>query len=154
MTVEAIVFSEDHIGFIQKCGEKAYPAEACGLITGTLLAGRKLVVHQVREAKIILAAERYDRFEVDPATRIQVEKECRRSGSRIVAHFHSHPDQPAIPSKTDLLRAYEPHLIWVIVGVIGGVISEIKAHPLKKDGDAFVEIELIVCKARPDDQLS
>ena len=148
MTVEAIVFSEDHIGFIQKCGEKAYPAEACGLITGTLLAGRRLVVHQVREAKNILAAERQDRFEVDPATRIQIEKECRRSGLRIVAHFHSHPDQPAIPSKTDLLRAYEPTLIWVIAGVEDGIASEMKAHRLQRDGNAFVEIDLIVHKAK------
>ena len=154
MTVEAIVFSEDHIGFIQKYGEKAYPAEACGLITGTLLAGRRLVVHEVREAKNILAAERQDRFEVDPATRLQMEKECRRSGLRIVAHFHSHPDQPAIPSRTDLQGAYEPNLIWVIAGVRGGVTSEIKAHRLKKDGDAFVEIRLIVGTARQDDQLS
>ena len=154
MTVEAIVFSEDHIGFIQKCGEKAYPAEACGLITGTLLAGSRLVVHQVREAKNILAAERQDRFEVDPATRIQIEKECRRSGLRIVAHFHTHPDQPAIPSKTDLLRAYEPNLIWVIAGVGDGVTSEIKAHRLNKDCNAFVEIDLIVHKAMPDDYLS
>ena len=74
MTVEAIVFSEDHIGFIQKCSEKAYPAEACGLITGTLLAGRRLVVHQVREAKNILAAERQDRFEVDPATQFKLKR--------------------------------------------------------------------------------
>ena len=154
MTVEAIVFSKDHIGFIQKCGEKAYPAEACGLITGTLLAGRRLIVHQVREAKNILAAEGQNRFEVDAATRIQIEKECRRSGLRVVAHFHSHPDHPAIPSKTDLLRAYEPNLIWVIAGVGDGVTSEIKAHRLKKDGNAFVEIDLIVHEARQDDYLS
>ncbi len=154
MTVETIIFSEDHIGFIQKCSEKAYPAEACGLITGTLSTGRRLVVHQVREAKNILAAERQDRFEVDPATRIQIEKECRRSGLHIVAHFHSHPDQPAIPSQTDLLQAYEPNLIWIIAGVADGVTSEIKAHRLKNDGDAFVEIGLIVCKARSDDHLS
>ena len=154
MTAEGIIFSEDHVGFIQKCAEKGYPAEACGLITGTLSPGRRLVVHQVIEAKNILAAERQDRFEVDPATRIQIEKECRRSGLRIVAHFHSHPDQPAIPSKTDLLRAYEPTLIWVIAGVGDGVTSEIKAHRLKKDCNAFVEIDLIVHKARPDDYLS
>ena len=154
MTVESIVFSEDDIGFIQKCGEIAYPAEACGLITGTLSAGRRLIVHQVREAKNILAAERQDRFEVDAATRIQIEKECRRSGLRVIAHFHSHPDQPAIPSKTDLLRAYEPNLIWVICGVEDGVTSEIKAHRLKKDGNAFVEIDLIVHETRQDDHLS
>lgn len=148
MTAEGIIFSEDHVGFIQKCAEKAYPAEACGLITGTLSPGRRLVVHQVREAKNILAAERQDRFEVDPATRIQIEKECRCAGIRIVAHFHSHPDQPANPSKTDLLQAYEPNLIWVIAGVEDGVTSEIKAHRLQKDGNAFVEIDLIVHKAR------
>ncbi|MDG2033690.1 MAG: M67 family metallopeptidase [Rhodospirillales bacterium] len=147
MTVEAIVFSEGHIGFIQKCAEKAYPAEACGLITGTLSAGRQLVVHQVRAAKNILAAERHDRFEIDPATRIQVEKDCRRSGLRLVAHFHSHPDQPANPSKTDLLQAYEPDLIWVIAGLEDGIVSAIKAHRLQKDGNAFFGIDLIINKA-------
>tara|TARA_A100000164_G_C21364177_1_gene521173 strand:- start:108 stop:551 length:444 start_codon:yes stop_codon:yes gene_type:complete len=147
MIVEAIIFSRDHLWFIKKCAEKAYPAEACGLITGTLSAARQLVAHQVREAKNILAAERQDRFEIDPITRIQVEKDCRRSGLRLVAHFHSHPDQPAIPSKIDLMQAYEPDLIWIIAGLENGVVSAIKAHRLEKDGNAFAEIDLIVHKA-------
>ena len=147
MTVETIVFSEDHIRFIRKCAEKAYPAEACGLITGTMSPGRRVVVHQVKEAKNILAAKRQDRFEVDPATRIQVEKDCRRSGLRLVAHFHSHPDQPATPSKTDILQAYESDLIWIIAGLEDGVVSAIKAHRLQRDCNAFFEIDLIVDKA-------
>ena len=154
MTIKAIIFSEDHIGFIQKCAEKAYPAEACGLITGTLSAGERLVVHQVREAKNILASERQDRFEVDPTTRIQVEKDCRRSGLRLVAHFHSHPDQPAIPSKTDLLQAYEPDLIWIIAGLEDGFVSAIKAHRLQRDSSTFFEIDLIVNKTGLDEHRS
>ena len=154
MTVEAIVFTEDHIGFIKNCSEKAYPAEACGLITGTLSAGRRLVVHQVREAKNILAAERQDRFEVDPGTRIQIEKDCRRLGLRVVAHFHSHPDQPAVPSKADILHAFEPDLIWIIAGVEVGIVSAVKANRLQKDGNAFAEIDLIVHKPRPNNHRS
>ena len=120
---------------------------ACGLITGTLLAGRKLVVHQVREAKNILAAEE-DRFEVDPATRIQVEKECRRSNPLTI--FTLTPiNQQSHQRQT--FWAYEPNLIWVIAGVGDGVTSEIKAYRLKRDCNTFVEIDLIVHKARPDD---
>jgi len=144
VTTDAIVFTEDQLRIIRESAGNAYPAEACGLITGRAIDDSRIVVHKVIEAENLLAADRQDRFEVDPATRIQVEKACRGTEFSLVAHYHSHPDHPAEPSETDRERAYEPNLIWVIAGVTEETATEIKAHWLDQDGTAFAEIDLII----------
>ncbi len=65
----------------------------------------------------ILAAERPDRFEIDPRTRLTAMREAEVEGLEMIGHYHSHPDHPAQPSATDLAAAWEPDLIWLIVAV-------------------------------------
>jgi len=55
-----------------------------------------------------------DRFEVDPALRLRLQRELRASNERIVGLFHSHPDGAAAPSAHDLACAWEPDLVWLI----------------------------------------
>jgi len=141
---KAIVFTEDHVRIIREDAQKAYPAEACGLITGRITDDGYARVHRVVAADNILASAHSDRFEVDPATRIRVEKEIRGSDEILIGHYHSHPDHPALPSETDLQKAYEPNLIWVIAGVTSGSAKEIKAHRLDDDASGFSEIDLVI----------
>ena len=144
MAADLIVFTEDQIRVIKQCAIRSFPSEACGLITGSISDNGRAIVKQVIEAKNILAAERQDRFEVDPATRIQVEKDCRLTGSQLIAHFHSHPSKPAIPSKTDLQWALEPTLIWIIAGMHDDLVSELKAYRMQGSEKSFVEIDRLV----------
>lgn len=117
--------------------EAAYPAEACGLIIGR---GKGQLVRVTRLVPALnLLADTTDRFELDPATRLAVERELRESGGkdRIVGHYHSHSDGTAEPSATDRAMAFEPDLAWVIVGVVDGQAVQTLAHRLDDKRDAF-----------------
>ena len=85
--------------------EAAYPAEACGLIIGRG-KGQLVRVTAVVPAPNLLAASG-DRFELDPAVRIRVERDLREAGGkdRIIGHYHSHPDGSADPSAADRAAA-------------------------------------------------
>ena len=49
---------------------------------------------------------------------------------------------PAEPSATDLRMAYETNLIWVIVAVAEGKVTDIRAHGVDDDRNAFHPIPL------------
>lgn len=126
--------------------EAAYPAEACGLIIGRG-KGQLIRVTRVIPAANLLAATG-DRFELDPAVRIRVEKELRDSGTkdRIVGHYHSHTDGSSDPSATDRANAHEPDMAWVIIGVLDGQAIHTQAHRLDQRRNAFRNVPMRIPK--------
>lgn len=128
--------------------EAAFPAEACGLILGRG-KGQLVRVTKVVPAGNLLATSD-DRFELDPAVRIAVEKDLRDSGAkdRIVGHFHSHTDGTADPSATDRAMAFEPELAWVIVGVLDGQAIQTLAHRLDEKRGQFRPVPIRTPKAK------
>ena len=138
--------------------EAAFPAEACGLIIGRG-KGQLIRVTRVVPAGNLLATTD-DRFELDPAVRIAVEKELRDSGTkdRIVGHYHSHTDGTADPSATDRAMAHEPELAWLIIGVLDGQAIQTLAHRLDEKRGQFRPVPIRTPKAKialasvPEDQ--
>ncbi|MCA1908989.1 MAG: M67 family metallopeptidase [Magnetospirillum sp.] len=138
--------------------EAAFPAEACGLIIGRG-KGQLIRVTRVVPAGNLLATTE-DRFELDPAIRIAVEKELRDSGTkdRIVGHYHSHTDGTADPSATDRAMAHEPELAWLIIGVLDGQAIQTLAHRLDEKRGQFRPVPIRTPKAKlalasaPEDQ--
>lgn len=113
-----IVLTPAQMASIADAAEAAFPAEGCGLLVGT---GRRVItVTRLVAAENLLAGDGPDRFELDPRVRIQMERGLRGTPERIVGHWHSHPDGTALPSVTDLDMAWEPDLVWLIVGVATG----------------------------------
>jgi proteasome lid subunit RPN8/RPN11 len=118
----------------------AYPAECCGLLVGTgSSSGDDWTVTRVVPAANVAPPEPghsiRDRFEVDPQTRFDLERELRGAEEAVIGHYHSHPDHPAEPSATDLAKAFEPSLIWIIAGIEAGETTQLNAFRLT--GDAF-----------------
>ncbi|MEO0034348.1 MAG: hypothetical protein RLZZ501_371 [Pseudomonadota bacterium] len=95
--------------------EAAFPGEGCGLLAGTGTA--TLRVTRVVPAANLCAGQRDDRFEIDPAARFALARALRGTPERLIGHWHSHPNGRAAPSPTDLARAWEPELVWLIVPV-------------------------------------
>lgn len=82
----------------------AYPRECCGLLLGEAHpAGR--VMRQAIPARNAFQGDQRDRFEIDPAELARVQREARQSGLDLIGVFHSHPDDDAYFSKTDLENA-------------------------------------------------
>ena len=124
----------------------AYPNECCGLLVGHDTDDGTVAVTRVIPSPNILTERARDRFEVDPQIRIDLEIELRGAHDRLVGHFHSHPDHPAVPSATDLERAYEPDLIWLITNVADGQAGDTKAYRLDQTASQFTELEISLTK--------
>lgn len=126
--------------------ERAYPAEACGLLLGRLVPregkGPKLVVERLRQAANLKGAAAGKRFELDPEDFAAADGEARDAGLEIVGVYHSHPDHPAEPSPADL-RDAQPGWSYVIVAVSRGEAAGSRCWRLQDA--AFVEERICAC---------
>jgi proteasome lid subunit RPN8/RPN11 len=127
---------------IADSAERAYPREACGLVVGTVGADGTLRATAALESANLAPADQPDRFEIDPALRLRVQREARERGERVLGHWHSHPDGAARPSAMDLSLAWERDLVWLVVQVVEGQAVRINAHRLADDGSRFEPVAL------------
>lgn len=84
--------------------------ERCGLLFGDDI----VIVGWRSAANVDLDPAR--RFELDPAELIAAERASRSGGSRLIGHYHSHPDGTPNPSATDAAAAEPDGRLWLIVG--------------------------------------
>ena len=132
-----IVIEPAHLRQIVGAAEAAYPQEACGLLVGrtdTEDGDRTVRVVSVADSPNLAAGARHQRFEVDPALRLRLQRELRGGASTIVGLYHSHPDGVAQPSERDLEAAWEPDLVWLVTAVAKGQAIHTTAHVLIHDG--------------------
>lgn len=118
---------------IRREGERAYPAECCGLIAG--LPGR------TKEALDLVPAinRRTDdphRYLISPDDLRQIEAELRSRHLEVLGFYHSHPDHPAAPSAFDTEQAW-PWYSYIIVQVDGGRAAELTSWVLEDDRSAM-----------------
>jgi proteasome lid subunit RPN8/RPN11 len=116
---------------IREHGERAYPAECCGVLAGRVDGdGVKEV------ARVALAVNRRTddphRYLIAPEDLRRLELELRREGLDIVGYYHSHPDHPAVPSAFDTDHAW-PWYSYLIVRVEGGRGAEVASWLLDDD---------------------
>ncbi len=99
--------------------EEAYPDECCGVLLGHAVPGGWRVNEAVRAAN-----ERTDtpsnRYSIAPAELVMIVIAARRRGLQIAGFYHSHPDQPAHWSRTDLEEAHWIGCSYVITEVAQG----------------------------------
>ena len=126
---------------IRAAAEAAYPEECCGLLVGRRDGGNDEVDADVTVTRAVASAnvldgDRRRGFEVDPKVRFDVMRalENDADGRDIVGHYHSHPDHPAEPSARDREMAFEPAMVWLIVGVPGGRADAVNAFAVTADG--------------------
>lgn len=129
-----IRLKESQIDLIRAQARAAQPGECCGLLLGRSAVGA-VIVDEVRPCRNLMAAERADRFEIDPQERFDAMRQAKSMGRAIVGHYHSHPAASARPSDTDRKMMYEPELLWLIVGKEGEVAAW-RPNLEKQDFDA------------------
>lgn len=122
-----------HLDHINALAQQAYPGECCGLLAGRVEAGDVITVTRVVPSANVADPPGNDRFEVAPKVRFDLMRELDGTAETVVGHFHSHPDQAAEPSMTDLSMAFEPDLIWLITAVAQGAAQPTRAWRLNRD---------------------
>lgn len=85
------------------------PNEACGLLSGSLAAGRVVAFHPARNSEASPL-----RYNVDPEDLVRITFEIDDADQDLVAIFHSHTRSPAIPSATDRRAAMYPDAFYVL----------------------------------------
>ena len=114
---------------IRRAGERAYPAECCGV-----LAGR---VGEVKEVVQLVPTSnrRTDdphRYLISPDDLRQIDVELHSLGLEVLGCYHSHPDHPAVPSAFDTEQAW-PWYSYIIVRVDRGRAAELTSWVLDDD---------------------
>ena len=96
--------------------EQKSPAEACGLLAGSLkLSEDNFLTEQVHPIPNIYSSP--VRFRMDPAEQLNAFIQMERRGWDLVAIYHSHPAGPDHPSETDMNEAYYPdvsQILWYL----------------------------------------
>ncbi|MGE5506610.1 MAG: M67 family metallopeptidase [Actinomycetota bacterium] len=133
-----IVLAPQQLKQIADAAEAAWPRECCGLLVGRGVR----VVHVTRVVPAANLAPAANRFDLDPRTRLAVERELRGTPERVVGHYHSHPDGSTRPSATDLAAAYEPDLVWLIAGVVDAQVVHLAAHRLDRPSGRIHPVHL------------
>jgi proteasome lid subunit RPN8/RPN11 len=134
---------------IARWAAASYPSECCGILVGrrqfepaNAAAGAAEVYREVVQ---VVATENAwepsllsytdvegdseqehslgDRYWIDPAVLLQVQRSTREQGLEIIGIYHSHPDHPAVPSECDRALAW-PVYSYVIVSVVQGRVAD------------------------------
>ena len=118
---------------IRRAGERAYPAECCGV-----LGGRPGEVKEVLRLVAVTNRRTDDphRYLIAPDDLRRIEAELRASGLEVLGCYHSHPDHPAAPSAFDTDQAW-PWYSYIIVRVNRAAAAELTSWVLADDRSAM-----------------
>ncbi|MGF1520276.1 MAG: M67 family metallopeptidase [Nodosilinea sp.] len=141
---------------IARWAAASYPAECCGILVGRRqfeapTAAAQGAAEVCREVVQVVATENAwesslsnytdvegdsgrehslgDRYYIDPADLLRVQKSARDRGLEIIGIYHSHPNHPAVPSECDRALAW-PVYSYVIVSVVQGQVVDLKSWQL------------------------
>lgn len=142
----------DRYRAIAQAAVNSYPKECCGLLVGR----REAIAaaesdHDSRTVVEVVAVENAwdvslleytdpqagrekdhsarDRYWIDPADLLRVQRQAREQGLEIIGIYHSHPDHGAVPSECDRALAW-PVYSYLIVSVTAGQILDLKSWRL------------------------
>lgn len=132
---------------VRRHGEETYPGECCGVLLGTMDDDVRTVARAVRctNTRQDRAADRYN---IDPAELVRVQREGRQRGLDIIGFYHSHPDHPAQWSQTDLAEAHWIGCSYVITKIEQSQARDTNSFELtgeseetKRFADEKIEVE-------------
>ena len=132
-----IVLTNLQMSKIVSHAERAYPNESCGLLVGERRAGHVFIREVHGSANMAITPE--NQFEIDPQLRFDLERRTRQEELDLVGVYHSHPDGEASPSQTDIQRAWESSLVWLITAVKNGSAVITTAHLVLESEVRFKE---------------
>jgi proteasome lid subunit RPN8/RPN11 len=130
---------------IRRHGEETYPYECCGALLGRVEGDTRIVSATVR-CRNMRADSASDRYEIDPAEAVRIQRDARTRGLDIIGFYHSHPDHPAYWSPPDLAEAYWLGCSYVITSIENGQAQLTRSFALAGrtvEDKAFVEEELV-----------
>lgn len=104
---------------IRSHGEGTYPRECCGVLLGQPGTEGWQAEESVRASNIRIDAP-HKGYQIAPAELVKIVREARRRSLDVAGFYHSHPDDSAEWSATDLAEAHWLGCSYVITAVTQG----------------------------------
>jgi len=134
ITTEAAAVMQQH-------GEACFPRECCGILLGTEKDGKRVATIAIA-CQNAYEGDQKDRFLIDPKDQLAAQKRSRELGLDVIGFFHSHPDEGAYFSQTDL-KNHWPGYSNVVMSVRAGKFVEAKCFQVADfEQSASIEEEL------------
>jgi len=126
---------------LEQHAARDYPNECCGILLGKVEGARRTItaVFPVENARQDSARNRYL---IRPEDFLNAIDNAERRGVEVLGFYHSHPDQPAQPSRFDQEHAW-PWVVYLIHSVMNGAAAETTAWTMAMDRSAFIREEII-----------
>lgn len=118
-----LVLAPGHVICLTRASVETAPREACGVLLGEVVRGQRQV-RRLTVAKNL--ANEPDRFFLDPVHLMRQAQRTGHEGLEILGVWHSHPRQPARPSRLDT-EGSQPGWTQLIARVDDGVLTDLKA---------------------------
>lgn len=110
-----LFIAPEDLAEVERQARAAFPREACGLLIGTALAAGDIRVSRLAPSRNL--AEAPDRFEIDPALYLALQRTLRGSSEAVVGLYHSHPRGAPAPSARDRAEAWIAQFVWLITAL-------------------------------------
>jgi proteasome lid subunit RPN8/RPN11 len=120
---------------LRRHGEETYPYECCGVLLGQVEDGTRAVTAVARCGNTRQDSPQ-NRYHIDPAELVRIQRQGRERGEDIVGFYHSHPDHPARWSATDLAEAHWFGCSYVITSVEKGKAAVTNSFELAGSEDS------------------
>lgn len=104
---------EDYDGIVAYAKD-GLPAEACGLLGGTV-DGEDKRVGKVYYLTNLDASNEH--FSMDPKEQLDALKDMRKNGFQMIGNWHSHPESPSRPSGEDKRLAFDSRIRYLILSL-------------------------------------
>ena len=130
----SLIFPEALYAHLRAHGEETYPNECCGIMLGKADNGNIRVAELIRAGNTRTDSA-HNRYHIAPQELIKAQREGRARGLDIVGFYHSHPDHPAMWSKTDFAEAHWFGCAYVITAVDHGHATTTNSFLLTGTGE-------------------
>ena len=155
-----LIVQLEHLAQIRTHAQQIYPEECCGLLLGHNEPRQLIEVVPVENswgeesAKLLEGSSGFsrsanpkgskrNRFSIAPQVMLQMQKAARARHLDIIGIYHSHPDNPAVPSEFDRAIAWSSYS-YIIVSVEQGQATDLKSWTLDEDHQFQPEEILII----------
>ena len=130
---------------IRRRGEAAYPLECCGVLTGEILADGSKQVRTVVPCGNSHNDPSRSWYQIDPRELVRIQREASGRAEDIIGIYHSHPDDKANWSASDLEEAHWTGCSYLITSVQQGWAAETNSFELTgEESNKRFENETIV----------
>jgi proteasome lid subunit RPN8/RPN11 len=135
-----------HLEQIRQHGEETYPHECCGILTGEMMADGSRRVAVVARCSNAHDDPSRSWYQIDPRDLVRIQREAAGRGEDVIGFYHSHPDDAARWSSSDLEEAHWTGCSYVITSVRQGQAAETNSFELTgvDSGKHFVDEPITV----------